>query len=298
MKSVVEMEGVVKDFGGVRALAGLDFRVEAGEVVAFLGPNGAGKTTAIGVMLGLRKPSRGEVRLLGSPPGDPRVRSRVGVMLQESGIPGELRVREVIDLFRSYYPRPLATDDVIEKASLGEKQRALVKSLSGGQRQRLYFALAICGDPEVLFLDEPTVGLDVDSRRSFWAQVRDAVAAGKTIILTTHYLEEADALADRIVVIDRGTVIVEGTAASIKSRVVRKRMHFDTDTPLPPEVLDGLSVGQLEVSGHTINLLSPEPEAVLRRVFRAGHEVSKLEVVGADLEEAFLEITGGTGGAG
>ena len=214
-------------------------------------------------------------------------------MLQESGIPGELRVREVIDLFRSYYPRPLATDDVIEKAGLGEKQRALVKSLSGGQRQRLYFALAISGDPEVLFLDEPTVGLDVDSRRSFWAQVRDAVGAGKTVILTTHYLEEADALADRIVVIDRGTVIVEGTAASIKSRVAHKRVRFDTETPLRSGLLDGLSVSQFEVSGRTASFVSPEPEAALSRVFGAGYEVSGLEVVGADLEEAFLEITGG-----
>ncbi len=292
---VVEMEGIVKDFGALRALSGLDFRVAAGEVVAFLGPNGAGKTTAISVMLGLRKPSRGTVRLLGSHPGDPRVRSKIGVMLQESGIPGELRVREVIDLFRSYYPRPLPTDEIIEKANLGEKQRALVKSLSGGQRQRLYFALAISGNPEVLFLDEPTVGLDVDSRRSFWTQVRGAVEAGKTVILTTHYLEEADALADRIVVIDQGTVIVEGTAASIKSRVARKRMHFDTDTPLRPGLLDDLSTSQLEVSGRTVDLLSPEPEAVLRQVFGAGYEVSNLEVVGADLEEAFLEITGGTG---
>ena len=291
--SVVEMLGVVKDFGGVRALAGVDLRVEPGEVVAFLGPNGAGKTTAISIMLGLRKPTGGEVRLLGQNPCDLRSRSRAGVMLQESGVPGELRVREVIDLFRNYYPHPLPTDEVIGRADLGEKERARVSSLSGGQRQRLYFALAICGDPEVLFLDEPTVGLDIASRRRFWEQVRGSVEAGKTIVLTTHYLEEADALADRIVVIDHGRIIADGSASAIKSRVMRKRVRLETATPLRGGILDGLPMGQLNVEGSSVNFVSPSPEEVLKKLFVEGVEVSNLEVVGANLEEAFLELTEG-----
>ena len=291
--SVVEMLGVVKDFGGVRALAGVDLRVEPGEVVAFLGPNGAGKTTAISIMLGLRKPTGGEVRLLGQNPRDLRSRSRAGVMLQESGVPGELRVREVIDLFRNYYPHPLPTDEVIGRADLGEKERARVSSLSGGQRQRLYFALAICGDPEVLFLDEPTVGLDIASRRRFWEQVRGSVEAGKTIVLTTHYLEEADALADRIVVIDHGRIIADGSASAIKSRVMRKRVRLETATPLRGGILDGLPMGQLNVEGSSVNFVSPNPEEVLKKLFVEGVEVSNLEVVGANLEEAFLELTEG-----
>jgi ABC-type multidrug transport system ATPase subunit len=225
---VVEMKGIVKHFGLTRALSGLDFRVERSEVVALLGPNGAGKTTAIAIMLGLRTPSSGEVRLLGRRPRDLAARSRVGVKLQESGVPDELRVREIVDLFSSYYPRPLPSGEAIARSGLEDKERALVGSLSGGQRQRLFYALAICGDPVVLFLGEPTVGLDVEARRSFWEQVRGSVEAGRTVILTTHYLEEADALADRVVVIDRGRVVAErGRKMDVLMRA----------TPLRPAVL-------------------------------------------------------------
>ena len=176
---------------------------------------------------------------------------------------------------------------------MGEKERARVSSLSGGQRQRLYFALAICGDPEVLFLDEPTVGLDIASRRRFWEQVRGSVEAGKTIVLTTHYLEEADALADRIVVIDHGRIIADGSASAIKSRVMRKRVRLETATPLRGGILDGLPMGQLNVEGSFVNFVSPNPEKVLKKLFVEGVEVSNLEVVGANLEEAFLELTEG-----
>ena len=291
MTTVVELKGVTKRFGEKRALSGIDFRVEAGEVVALLVPNGAGKTTAIAIMLGLRKASSGEVRLFGRRPQHLGARSRVGVMLQESGVPDELRVREVIDLFRSYYPRPLPTGEIVARAGLEDKGHSLVGSLSGGQRQRLYYALAICGDPEVLFLDEPTVGLDVEARRSFWEQVRGSVVAGRTVVLTTHYLEEADALADRVVVIDRGRVLAEGTAAAIKARVGRKRVRFTTPHRVEPALFDGLHVEGLSTQDGVTTLLTPRPEEILRRLFEAGTDVSDLEVVGADLEEAFLEIT-------
>ncbi|MGI8553745.1 MAG: ABC transporter ATP-binding protein [Dehalococcoidia bacterium] len=288
---VVELMQVSKSFGDVQAVSDLSLRLDSGGVVAFLGPNGAGKTTAISIMLGLRKPTSGQARLLGLDPRDARARSRAGVMLQESGVPESLKVREIINLFRSYYPSPLATTLVIERAGLGEKAGAMIGSLSGGQRQRLYFALAICGDPEVVFLDEPTVALDVEGRRDFWAQVRDFIRSGRTIILTTHYLEEADALADRVIVIDRGRVIADGTPASIKGSVAGKKVSFESTRPLSETDFLGLPVQHLDLSGHHVILLSSEPEQVLKALFSREIDLKDLKVTGAGLEEAFLALT-------
>src|SRR6266481_2526759 len=200
---VVELIAVSKRYGPVHALRGVTLTIQPGEIVAMLGPNGAGKTTSISLMLGLRQPTGGTVRLFGLPPTDRRARSRAGVMLQESGTPGVLTVRELIELFRTYYPSPLPADRAIAMAGLADKADARVVTLSGGLRQRLYFALAICGDPEILFLDEPTVGMDIEARRAFVASIKHLADAGKTIVFTTHYLREAEELARRIVVIDR-----------------------------------------------------------------------------------------------
>ena len=274
-----------------QALRGVSFAVQQGEVVALLGPNGAGKTTAISIMLGLRMATAGQARLLGLDPRDARARSSCGVMLQESGVPMTLTVRELVDLFRSYYPAPLTAERAIAIAGLEEKARARAGALSGGQRQRLYFALAVCGDPDVLFLDEPTAALDVEARREFWTQVRGFVQAGKTIVLTTHYLEEADALADRVVVIDHGQVIADASPAAIKARVAGKRVSFDTDQPLDDAAFAGLPVQNLRLAAQHASLLSPEPEAVLQALFTRGTTIHNLEVVGAGLEEAFLTLT-------
>src|SRR5919197_108334 len=226
MTPVVELIAARKHYGAVEALRGVHLCIRPGEAAALLDPNGAGKTTTISLMLGLRRPTSGSARLFGLDPTNRRARSRAGVMLQESGVMGVLTVRETVRLFRSYYPCPLPLVEILTLAGLEEVADRRVMRLSGGQRQRLYFALAICGDPEVLFLDEPTVGMDVEARRAFLAGMRTASSAGKTIVLTTHYLEEADALAERIVVIDHGVVIADTSPRELKARVASKRVSF------------------------------------------------------------------------
>jgi len=279
-----------KKYGTVEALKGVSLDIGLGEVVAMLGPNGAGKTTSISLLLGLRKPTSGKALLFGLKPDDLNARSRVGVMLQESGIPSMLKVREIVDLFRSYYARPMARDRAIGMAGLEEKANALVKELSGGQRQRLYFALAVCGDPEVLFLDEPTVGMDVEGRRSFIARIAEFAQMGRTVVLTTHYLEEADQLAKRVIVIDRGLVIADASPQEIKSKVAGKRVRF-TAVALSEQDLDGLPITSSTINDHSVQLLTNQPEAVLRELFRRGVEISNLELSGADLEDAFISLT-------
>jgi ABC-2 type transport system ATP-binding protein len=290
MAPAAQLIDATKKYGSVEALKGVTIDIELGDVVAMLGPNGAGKTTSISLLLGLRKPTSGKALLFGLKPDDLNARSRVGVMLQESGIPTVLKVRELVDLFRSYYPKPMSRDRAIAMAGLEEKANAQVKELSGGQKQRLYFALAVCGDPDVLFLDEPTVGMDVEGRRSFIERIAEFIQMGRTVVLTTHYLEEADQLAKRVVVIDRGLVIADASPQEIKSRVAGKRVRF-TSTALTEKDMEGLPVTTSTFVDHTVQLLTNQPEAVLRELFRRGVEMSDLEVSGADLEDAFISLT-------
>jgi len=286
-----ELVNTSKRYGEVQAVRDVSFVIEPGEVVAMLGPNGAGKTTSISLMLGTRKPTSGTVRLFGMDPKDLKARSRIGVMLQESGVPGMLRVAEIVELFRSYYPAPLATAEAIRMAGLEEKAKSLVKDLSGGQRQRLYFALAVCGDPDALFLDEPTVGMDVEGRRRFLEEIGALATKGRTVVLTTHYLEEADQLARRVIVIDHGRVIADSTPAAIKARVAGKRVTFSTGTRPDESQFEGLPLNSKQIEDHRVRLLTNEPEQVLRELFRRGVEIQNLEVAGADLEEAFVAMT-------
>jgi ABC-2 type transport system ATP-binding protein len=290
MPVAAQLIDATKKYGAVEALKGVSLDIELGDVVAMLGPNGAGKTTSISLLLGLRKPTAGKALLFGLDPTHLNARSRVGVMLQESGIPAMLKVREIVDLFRSYYPKPVATDRAIAMAGLEEKAGAQVKELSGGQRQRLYFALAVCGDPEVLFLDEPTVGMDVEGRRSFIERIAEYANMGRTVVLTTHYLEEADQLAKRVVVIDRGVVIADASPQEIKSKVAGKRVRFTT-VALTDKDLEGLPISTSTIADHSVQLLTNQPEAVLRELFRRGIEISDLEISGADLEDAFISLT-------
>jgi ABC-2 type transport system ATP-binding protein len=207
---------VTKNYGMVEALRGLDLTIRPGELVALLGANGAGKTTAVRALLGLSKPTTGEVRVFGGDPRDARSRTRIGAVLQIARVPETLRVREHIHLFSSYYPNPRPIADVIEAAGLQGLEKRKFGELSGGQQKRVLFALALVGNPDLLVLDEPTVGLDVEARRALWKQIRAFVAGGRSVLLTTHYLAEAEALAQRVVVIHKGVAMAEGTPAQIK----------------------------------------------------------------------------------
>src|SRR5246127_4621529 len=219
---VASLEGVNKNYGRVQALKGVNFRVRTGEGVPLLVPNGAGKTRAVKLLLGLLQPSTGKVRVLGGDPTNPENRMRTGAMLQVGRVPETLRVREHIDLFSSYYQNPLPAAAVLAAAGLENLSERKFGDLSGGQRQRVLFALAICGNPDLLFLDEPTVGLDVEARRMLWEQIRQLVGRGKTVLLTTHYLQEADALADQVAVINKGEIIAEGSPSEIKAKTAGK----------------------------------------------------------------------------
>jgi ABC-2 type transport system ATP-binding protein len=207
---------VTKNYGMVEALRGLDLTIGPGELVALLGANGAGKTTAVRTLLGLSKPTSGEVRVFGGDPRDARSRTRIGALLQVARVPETLRVREHIHLFSSYYPNPRPIDEVIVAAGLEGLEKRKFGQLSGGQQKRLLFALALCGNPDLLVLDEPTTGLDVEARRGLWKQIRAFIAGGRSVLLTTHYLAEAEALASRVVVIHKGVVMAEGTPQEIK----------------------------------------------------------------------------------
>jgi ABC-2 type transport system ATP-binding protein len=289
-RPVAELRRAVKRYGAVTALAGIDFAVRPGEVVALLGPNGAGKTTAVQLLLGLIQPSEGEARLFGADPRSPQARTRSGAMLQVSKVPETLKVREHLHLVSSYYPRPLPMHEVIAAAGLGGIEERLFGKLSGGQKQRVLFALALCGDPDLLFLDEPTVGLDVEARRAFWTVIGEKARQGRSVLLTTHYLEEADALADRIVMIGRGRVIAEGTPAEIKARVVGRKIRCHTALSLSEvEALPGVQSARRD--GELTELFAAEAERAVFELLSRDPSLSALEVRGADLEEAFLSLT-------
>lgn len=288
--TVAALTGVTKQYGNTVALAGLDLSLRAGEVVALLGPNGAGKSTAVRLMLGLTAPTAGTARVFGCDPRATSTHVRVGAMLQVASIPKSLKVREHLDLFRSYYPAPLAFAEVVRIAQLQGIENKLFEHLSGGQRQRLLFGLALCGDPDLIFLDEPTVGLDIEARRGLWAQIRLLAERGKTVLLTTHYLEEADALASRIVVIDKGRMVAEGTPSEIKSRGAGRTIRCTTK--LTTEFLQTLpSVTAVERRGGVTHVTAIQAEAVVREMLLRDDSLHGLEIASPALEDAFLALT-------
>src|SRR5438445_2208716 len=272
---VARIEAVSKNFGEVQALLDFNFSVRAGQLTALLGPNGAGKTTAIRLLLGLARPTSGRVSLFDKDPTEVATRMRVGAMLQVGRVPETLRVREHIDLFSSYYPNPLPISDTLAIAGITELRDRKFGDLSGGQKQRVLFALAICGNPDLLFLDEPTVGLDVEARHLLWDEIRKLLERGKTVVLTTHYLEEADALADRIGVINKGSIIAEGTPAQIKSLTAGKKIRCITQLSL--DVCKSLpDVVKVHRDRDAVVIHTSQAEEVLRRILSLELELSRI----------------------
>lgn len=287
---VAALGNVTHQFGTTTALDHVDFVLSPGEVVALLGPNGAGKTTFVRILLGLTRPTHGTARLYGLSPTDPRSRRRVGAMLQVARVPETLTVREHVHLFSSYYGTPATVTDTLAEAGVTAFADTRFGRLSGGQRQRALFALAICGRPDVLILDEPTVGLDIDARRGFWSGVRTRIADGCAVLLTTHYLEEADAVASRIVILHQGRVVTNGTPQAIKRRVGLKRVSCTTALE-PPLVRAIAGVRDLTHEGRSISLLTEHPERVVGEILARDPSLTDLEVTGVRLDDAFLALT-------
>jgi ABC-2 type transport system ATP-binding protein len=287
---VAVVRNLTKLYGKHQALDTVSFELKRGEIVALLGPNGAGKTTAIRTLLGLTRQSSGEVLLFGKSPRERTGRLRTGAMLQIGRLPDSLKVRELIDQFRSYYPDPLPEAEVLGIAGLTEIAGKLFGALSGGQKQRVLFSLALCGDPDLLFLDEPTLGMDIEARRALWEQVRLLAARGKTILLTTHYLPEAEALATRVLVLQAGRIVAEGSPAELKGRVQSSTVRCRTSVGV--KILEQLpGVTEVKLESERVSVVTAQPEALLRALLPLDEELSGLEVTGTAFEDAFLALT-------
>ncbi|MEV0969901.1 ABC transporter ATP-binding protein [Microtetraspora glauca] len=289
MENAVSLANVTKTFGATRAVDGLTLTIPRGRTVALLGPNGAGKSTAIGMLLGLFPPDSGTVSLFGRDPEQAVRHGRVGAMPQEGGIITRVTVRELLSFVSRTYREPLPLDRLLALAQLTGLRDRRVDRLSGGQAQRVRFAMAIAGDPELIVLDEPTAALDVEARRELWASMRGFAERGRTILFSTHYLEEADEQADRVIVINRGRVAADGTSAEIKREVAMTTVSVTVGGEaawlgrLP-------GVTRMEVAGDRARLHSSDPDATVMALARAG-AVRDIEVTPADLEDAFVALT-------
>ncbi len=282
----VRLRGLTKSYGPVRAVAGIDLDVVAGETVALLGPNGAGKSTTVDLLLGLATPDAGTVEVFGRPPAAATRAGLVGAMLQSGGLISEVTVRELVTLAASLYPAPLPVAEVLELADLTDLAGRRTTALSGGQAQRVRYALALVPDPDLLVLDEPTAALDVAARRRFWSTLR---AAGRTVLFATHHLEEADQQADRVVLLAGGRVVADGTPAAVRA-VVGGRVVRAT---VPGELPDLPGVTAVERHGDAVTLHCTDSDAALRALLAAIPAARDIEVGGADLESAFLALTSG-----
>lgn len=288
---IARLEQVSRRYGAIVALDRIDLDIHRGELLALLGPNGAGKSTSIALLLGLQRADEGRVTLFGRDPQDIDARRRIGVMLQSAALPPTLKVRELLRLTASYYPEPRTAGECAELAGIDDLMARRYSDLSGGQQRRVQFAMALIGRPELLFLDEPTVGMDLAARQALWAAVRRLVAEGCGVVLTTHYLEEAEALADRVCVIAKGRVISEGTVDALRAHVAVRRIRCITtvDADVVSRWPDVASVERQ--AGGRLSIATAQAESVVRRLLDSDPMLSELEVQRAGLAEAFTEIT-------
>jgi ABC-2 type transport system ATP-binding protein len=283
---LAELINVHKHFGQIHALRGIDLQIEAGEILALLGPNGAGKTTAISILLGRRRPDRGQVTLLGCDPRTPQTRRRIGATPQETGFPNTLKVREVVDLVRAHYEHPRSTQELLTQVGLVDLKERQTGGLSGGEKRRLAVALAFAGDPVVVFLDEPTTGLDLESRHNLWQAIRDYRGNGGTVLLTTHYLEEAEQLATRASVIARGQIVAQGSVDEIRARTQIRCVRLKAAS-LPE--LPGIA--RIEHADGVYTLYTPDPDELVRTLIARQVSFRNLEILQTSLEQAFLDLT-------
>lgn len=288
--------GVSKAYGATNALDGVDFTVTAGETVGLLGPNGAGKSTLLNLLSGLRQPDSGRVELFGQDPRNPLARQALGTTPQATSVPATLRVRETVDFVGSHYASPVPTAELLDGFGLGAASNKQCGGLSGGQQRRLLVALALVGRPRLVILDEPTTGLDVEARENLWERLADYRAGGGTLLITSHYLDEIQTLASRVVVINGGSVVADGNVDAIRSRVSISRVSFHTS--LPPSYFEsqpGTVSASLSASGAT-TVLTHDADDTVRRLVREQVEFRGLEVHAASLEEAFISLTQRAGG--
>ncbi len=295
--AVLEAEHVTRRFGPTVALDDVSLTVRTGELVGLLGPNGAGKTTLLSLATGLRRPDAGAVRLFGRDPRSPASRVRLGTTPQETGLPPTLRVGEVVDFIAGHYPDPMPRGELLDRFGLGDLARKQTGALSGGQRRRLAVALALVGRPRLVVLDEPTTGLDVEGRHELWTALREYHATGATVVVTSHYLEEIEALAQRVVVIGGGRVLADDSLAAILARVAVRRVSFGLDAH-DGAVLERLpGVVGLERDGTRVQVLTSDADALVRALVAERVAFRGLEIRGASLEEAFLALTAADGAA-
>ncbi|MGF0170409.1 ABC transporter ATP-binding protein [Streptomyces sp. Marseille-Q5077] len=299
--AVVGFDQVSKSYGDVRAVDGLTLALHPGETVALLGPNGAGKSTTLDLLLGLKRPDSGRVGVFGTDPREAIVAGRVGAMLQSGGLMGEVTVAETVRLACDLHPRPYPVSDVLARAGITQIADRKVDKLSGGQSQRVRFALATAGDSDLIVLDEPTTGMDVTTRQAFWATMREQADQGRTVLFATHYLEEADAIADRVLVLHRGRLLADGTAAEIKAKAGARRISFDlADSAVDEAALRDLpflttlavsNSGSAAGPGRTVRIQSSDADATVHALYGLGLYPRNLEVAGLGLEQAFVAIT-------
>jgi ABC-2 type transport system ATP-binding protein len=287
----VELRDLAKSYGPIEAVRGIDVSVEPGETVALLGPNGAGKSTTIDMLLGLTRPDRGTVEVFGASPQAAVSRGAVGAMLQTGALIRDLSVKELITMVASLYPKPLGVDETIELTRIGDIADQRTQKLSGGQTQRVRFALALVTNPDLLVLDEPTVAMDVESRHAFWAMMREFASRGKTVLFATHYLEEADDFADRVVLMAAGRVVADGPPTEIKGMVGTRTIRATLPDASTDELERLPGVTQVERRGEAVTLACSDSDAAIRALLERFPAAGDIEITGAGLEEAFLELT-------